>query len=375
MRVMARHLAEAGVEVDVVTSDDDGPGRLPVTLIRPVREPEGYTVRYFPRQIHFYTISFPLVPWLWKHVGEYDLVHVHSVFIFPSVAAAAVCAARGVPYIIRPLGVLSPYGMTNRRRIVKTLSFKLVDQPLLDRAEAVHYTSDMERDEALTLGVKKRPVVLPLGVDLSSFREEASPEAFFAAHPECRGRFVILFLSRLDPKKGLDLLFPAFRQVRERHPEALLVIAGSGSEPYEAELRRMAEAAGVAEDVVWTGFLGGEAKRSALAAADLFVLPSYAENFGIAVVEALAAGLPLVLSDQVGVAGEIGAAGAGLVTQCAVEPLSERILQVIEQPDLRRELRTRGRDLAQQRYSSQAMTRGLLELYESVLAGRRASGR
>ena len=139
---MARALSMQGVEVDVVTTDDDGPGKclagvaLGQAVIR-----EGFRVFYFPKQTEFYKVSLPLRRWLRAHVREYDVVHVHTVFSFATLAAGRAAARARVPFIVRPLGVLNRWGMVNRRRWLKSLSFRMLDKPVLDKAAALHFTS------------------------------------------------------------------------------------------------------------------------------------------------------------------------------------------------------------------------------------------
>ena len=347
----------------------------------------GGRVLYFRRQSEFYKVSFPLSGWLSRHIRDYDLVHIHALFSYSSYAAARLAAKNGVPFIVRPLGVFNRWGMQNRRRLLKQFSFRFIEQRILRNAAAIHYTSQQERVEAEEAGVRKESVVIPLGVDLSGFRELPGPETFYEKFPEARGREIILFLSRLDPKKGLDLLLRAFatderRQGTDDGRETtedglrssvagglgpLLVIAGDGENQFVGDLRRLAGELGIAGEILWTGFLAGTDKLSALAAASLFVLPSYSENFGIALVEAMAAGLPCVMSDQVGIAVDVKEFDAGVVVPCEVEPLASAMQRLIDDPELRVYLSRNARRLVDDRFSLEAMTESLVKLYDQVL--------
>jgi glycosyltransferase involved in cell wall biosynthesis len=175
-------------------------------------------------------------------------------------------------------------------------------------------------------------------------------------------------LSRLDPKKGLDLLLLAFSQLDR--PRPALVIAGSGSPDFEATLRRDAARLGLEGDIYWAGFLDAQEKLAALAEADVFVLPSYSENFGIAVVEAMACGVPVVISDRIGIGGQAAAAGAAIVVPCESEALVGAIRQFVEDEHLRRTVGECGRRLARERFSIEAMVAGLSEMYRDVLRTR-----
>ena len=175
---------------------------------------------------------------------------------------------------------------------------------------------------------------------------------------------MILFLSRLDAKKGLDLLLPAFAEMNRT--DAVLVIAGNGDQAFVDELRESAARLKIEGQTVLTGFLSGQEKLAAFAAASVFTLPSYSENFGIAAVEALAAGLPCVISDQVGIATEVNEFEAGLVVQCRIAELAAALQRMMNEPQLRSRMGANSRRLAANRYSTQAMTEALVRLYQEI---------
>jgi glycosyltransferase involved in cell wall biosynthesis len=368
---MAEGLVCSGHEVHVATTDDDGPGRLEVPLGRPVTE-RGVRYWYFRRQARFYTVSWPLAFWLRRYAGGYDVLHVHALFSFASALAAYWARRHGVPYIIRPLGTLNRWGMAQRRPRLKSLSFRVLERRILAGAAAVHYTSEQERIEASDLGIRARATVVPLGIDLARL-EPLPPRGWLAGRaPHLAGRTVVLFLSRLDEKKGLHLLLRAFAKLRATDEKVALVVAGSGMPEFESSLRREARHLGVEDDTVWAGFLHGEEKLAVLADADMFILPSYSENFGLAAVEAMAAGVPVILSDQVGIHREVAAAGAGLVVRCCKESVAGAIARLAADPELRHAAGQRGRRLARDRFSVEAMTAGLAEMYGAATNGRLA---
>lgn len=362
--VMARGLARAGLEVHIATTDDNGAGHLDVPLEQPLLQ-DGVTFWYFRRQTQFYTASWPITRWLARHVRHYDLLHIHCLFSYASVAAAFFAIRCGVPYIVRPLGTLMRWGMEQRRPSLKRLSFALIERHILRRAALVHYTSEQERREAAQLGLDTPSLVIPLGLDPSSFVSLLAGE-FRRQRPELAERTLLLFMSRLDPKKGLDLLLPAFARVCQQHFDVALVLAGSGQDAFKAQLRAEAIRLGLERNLVWAGFLSGDAKLAALADADVFVLSSYSENFGVAVVEAMARGLPVIISDQVGIHHEVAGAGAGLVVPCQVEALAQAIVQLAGDADLRRRLGANGRRLARERFSLEVVTTRLMQVYREV---------
>ena len=363
VRNLAHSLVQHGIETHVATTDDNGPESLRVPYGVPVVQ-EGVTYWFFPRQTDFYTVSWPLASWLSRHVREFDVVHIHALFSF-AVLPAAYCANRDrVPYIVRPLGTLNEWGMKHRRPFLKTLSFRFIERRVLDRAALVHFTSDQERIEAETLLVKSSAAIIPNA--LPDRAGEAVPGRFRAKHPELTGRKVILFLSRLDEKKGLDLLLTAFASVRQQVTEAALLIVGNGEPGFVADLKARASLLGITSDVLCAGFLEGDEKQAALADSDIFVLPSYSENFGIAAAEGMAAGLPVVVSDQVAIHGDVTRARAGLVVPCDASELTSALVRLLLDETLRRRMGKDGESFARQNYSNDAVTRKVIAAYNQV---------
>lgn len=359
---MARALAAQGVEVDVATTDDDGPGkRLAGVAHGQAVIKEGFRVFYFPKQTEFYKVSLPLRRWLRAHVREYDVVHVHTVFSFATLAAGRAAARARVPFIVRPLGVLNRWGMENRRRWLKSLSFQLLDKPVLDKAAALHFTSEQERDEAAALGIQARPVVLPLGIDLGAFGRLPLADAFRDAFPMSRGRQVVLFLSRLDPKKNVEGLLEAFARLSS---DVVLAVAGAGEPAYESALKQKSADLGLTGRVAWTGRIEGDLKLSAMAAASVFVLPSHSENFGIALLEAMAAGLPCVSTLGVALAAESEAVVKVAVDDTAA--LAREMARLLADAGERARLGAAVRREALDKYSMDTMGGALRALYEEV---------
>lgn len=364
LRTIARALTDRGVTVHVATTDDNGQGRSRVPYGRPVVE-NGFTCWYFKRQSRFYTTSWPLYRWLSQHVADYDLIHIHALFSFASTAGAFWAHRRSIPYLVRPLGVLNSWGIKNRRPLLKRLSLSLIERRILEKAAAVHFTSALEMREASRVAPCSLGVVIPNPVDSFAAGHQKSSGAFVANHPELAGKRIVLFLSRVDRKKGLELLIDGFPKVRNALPDVALVVAGTGDREYLTQLRAQASHRGVADSISWVGFLEGEAKQSAFAAADVFVLPSYSENFGIAVVEALVNGLPVVVSDQVGIHDDVSQSGAGLVVKCRSGDVQSALIKVLESQSMRDQMSINARRLAAT-FSPLAVAEQLLGLYHKL---------
>ena len=361
---MARALAEAGVDVQVATTDDDAADRLRVPLGQPVKR-AGATYHYFRRQTQFYTVSWPLRRWLANNVQRFDIVHVHALFSFASVTACRAARAAGIPYIVRPLGVLSPYGL-RQRALLKRWSLRLLERSLLDDAAAVHCTSDAEQSEVRQLNRDWRTVVVPLGVDTEHYAPSRRREWLEQHLLRGSDRPIALFLSRIDPKKGLELLLAAVAQARAEVPDLVLVIAGMGDPAYVAQLQEQARVSGSSDQVMWVGYLNGTAKLEALQSADVFVLPSYAENFGLAVVEALACGVPAIVSEHVAVAREISAGDAGLVVRQTVPAIKAALVEVLRDSANRTRMAAAARAVAVHEFSLASMSERLIALYQNV---------
>jgi glycosyltransferase involved in cell wall biosynthesis len=361
MRTLARSQATFGVEVHVATTDDNGRGRLSTAGTPFVEERVTYWI--FRRQTRFYTFSLPLTIWLWRYVRDYDVIHIHALFSYPSIAAAFFAKLAHVPYLVRPLGVLNLWGMHHRRPWLKGLSFRLIETRVLRNAAGVQYTSAQETDEAAQLGVEHVQLLIPNPVDLA-----VGPVVrgnFRAEHPALIGKSIILFLSRIDAKKGIDLLLPAFARLRLNHPDAVLVMAGDGDRTLLEGLKSQANQLGLGEGILWAGFLQSEIKRNAFADADVFVLPSYSENFGVAVVEAMGCGVPVIVSDQVGIHREISEAGAGLVVECSVLRLTEALTRAVCDPVWRRQASRNALELART-YAPEKIASQLVKVYERI---------
>lgn len=365
---MAEALVARGLAVTIAATDDAGPGRRMAPSEWEDRcsrfSARGIALFLAPKQTEFYKVSLPLARWLWRHVRDYDLVHIHALFSFSSVAAALAAAWRGVPFIVRPLGVLGRYGMSKRRPWLKRSSFVLIERPILRRAAAVHCTSRAEAAQVEGLVDAARAVVIPLGVREP---EPANRAGLLEELGLAEGTKRILFLSRLDPKKNLDGLLRALALLQRRGDwPPFLIVAGAGEPDYLAGLQRLAEALGIADRVAWLGPVGGDRKAAAWAAADLFVLASHEENFGIAAAEAMLAGLPCVLAEGVALAAEAAQAGAAVLTSIEPGAIAERIAVLLDDPQQAAATGARARAYAREHYSVDVMGARLHSLYRQV---------
>lgn len=355
-------MRDAGHQMTTLATDDNGPGRRYSAAARPTAM-AGVERVYVRKMLQPYQVAPGILPWLWRNVRRFDIVHIHAVFSFTSTATALIAWLRAVPYVVRPLGTLAAYGLANRRRLAKRVSIALVEGPLLRRAAAVHFTSQAELDEANALQIPMNGVVIPLGViSGASLQGTSTPPRAGSGHS-------ILFLSRIDPKKNVEGLLEAFACLVRSHGDVKLLIAGDGDAGYLDTLRRRARDLGIAERTEWLGHVAGAAKAEAFRTADIFVLPSFSENFGIAAAEAMAAGLPSVLSSGIAISGEAERAGAAISVAPDSAAVAEAIGGLLDDAPRRRAMSEAAVAHVRRNYSCTVMADRLTSLYSRICAG------
>jgi glycosyltransferase involved in cell wall biosynthesis len=302
---LVKHMQPFGCVSEVATLDSpDGP------VFDRVR---GTVHRLGPGR-GFYGLSTGLMRWLRANATRYDAVIVHGIWQFHSLAARYAVLGKHTPLFVFPHGMLDPwFQRTYPTKHVKKMIYWTLAERWVFRASAVLFTCQTELELARKpfLGRKLPLRVSGFGVEQVQRDVEGDMQVFWDAYPDLRGKRVLLFLSRIHEKKGCDLLIDAFARIGNQHPDVRLVIAGPGDDALVGRLKRQVQHAGIQAQVVWTGMLSGQIKWAALRAAELFVLPSHQENFGIAVVEALASGTPVLVADRVNIWKEIATSGGG----------------------------------------------------------------
>ncbi len=374
---LSRSLSKAGAEVTVITTNtngDVGQAPLDVPLGQAIAQ-DGYELYYFPcAPFRRYKFSLPLLTWLAQNAQHYDIAHIHALFSPLSTAAARTCRRQQLPYLLRPLGTLDPADL-QKKRLLKSLYGQFLERPNLQGAAAVHFTTQQEAIVSHRFGAVTKDMVLPLGVELPPVPEnlEALQASLRAEWGLPSDRPLLLFLSRLDPKKGLDLLLAASQRLQaEGKPFHLVLAGGNPQDPaYEAQIRQQVEQSPLKDCTTITGFVRGDRKRALLSLADCFVLPSAYENFGIAVAEAMAAGVPVVISKGVYIWQEIQAAQAGWVCETTAESLYGALVQALgsgsEGGSERRRRGQNAQDYAAQHYQWDAIAQSLLGIYRGLV--------
>ena len=359
LRHLSRAYGEVGVEAEIVCQDDPAApylGNFPIP------------VHAMGAQASTYGFSRELLLWLRQNVTRFDGVVINSIWTFPSLAAAI--AARGrVPYVVFTHGMLDPwFKRTYPLKHFKKCVYWPVQYWILRQAETVMFTSTLERDLAPQSFWPNRwnSLVVPYGTGEPPAATPGQSEALYGKLPRLRSRRYLLFLSRIHEKKGCDLLVEAFARVAPAHPDVDLVIAGPDQIGLQAKLQLQAQNLAIADRVHWPGLMIGDPKWGALRGCEAFILPSHQENFGVAVVEALACGRPVLISNQVNIWPEIEQEEVGLVapdTLAGTEELLSRWLLLDEAG--RNAMMTRATDVFRKRYSMRSGAVAIKELFES----------
>ncbi|MBN1268935.1 MAG: glycosyltransferase [Kiritimatiellae bacterium] len=304
----ASALAADGHVFEIASLDEPGAPWLsnmtvPVHALGPAVTPYRYSPRY--------------LPWLRDHIREWDAAIVHGVWLFPSFAAWRACRAAQVPYFVYTHGLLDPTlkRVFPLKHLKKAAWWRLIEHKVVRDATAVFFTCEEEKRLAgqSFKPFECQPEIVPYCVGEPPGDPAVQIETFLRKYPECRGQRNILFLSRIHPKKGCDLLIEAFAGAAAKADGVRLVMAGPDVTGWQAELEELARRHDAADRITWTGMLSGDLKWGAFRAADAFALPSHQENFGIAVVEALACGTPVLISSKINIWREIEDDGAGLI--------------------------------------------------------------
>lgn len=311
--------------------------------------------------------GFGLSPGLWSALREVipraDLVTIHSIDLFPQYAAFTTALNAGIPYILSPHGALDPW-LACSNQLIKRLTKATWQRRMLANAAAIHFTTDEEANLAGELMSSAPRIVVPNGLDLSRFATDRPERAFRDLRLNGHDGPIVLFLGRIADGKGIDLLIRAFA----RAPHDGLLVIGGPDEGIETDLKRLAGELGIADAVRFVGPVYGSDQLDALAAADVWALTSHTDDFGEAVVEAMAAGCPVLISSEVNLASQVRGAAAGVVTSLDVDDIATALRSLLTEPAQRAELSAAGRRFAQ-RFDWSIIAPALVRAYTRVAQG------
>ncbi len=330
---------------------------------------DGVKTRLFYYQFKLMSNIFScgLLRFLAHEVPKTDLIVIQSLYQCSSTFAAYIARVNSIPYVLRPHGTLDPFLFFRRRIFFKRLYVMLFEKRNFLFASAIQYSTLSEATmTASIISNTAQSIIIKEGVDLEVFNRISSI-SFRNLYPQLKGKEVMLFLGRLHQKKGIEIALKAFEKVARINKNLYFVIVGPGETSYVNMVKEFINRLAYSDRVLILGPVNSDIKIAALKESDLFILPSYGENFGISVVEALASGLPIIITKRVGIAEDLSDVLGVIVTECDVEEVASAIIKIISSPELRNHIKFKGPEIAQLLYSIDSMGNQMDMAYKKLV--------
>ncbi len=367
---LCRGLSSLGIDVTVYTTDC-GIERSPnIPLNQPVNV-DGVRVFYFhSEKFRFFRYSKALKETCRRTIKGFDIVHLASFWNYPGIPAGAEARRQGVPYVISTHGTLAWYDL-NRHPIRKRLYLSLVERRNLQQATAIHYTTQIEKED-IAWQLDNPSFIVPNGINFAEF-DDLPPKGKARTQLGLpTDSIVITFLGRLHRHKALDVFIPAFAEVAKFYPQVLLLLAGPDN-GHERFLRSLAKNLGLNHRVRFLGFLDSDRTKQLLAASDILELASWGENFGYTAVEAMGAGVPVLMSEHVGICREVEADGAAFVVPVRKNVIATKLKEMLSNAEGLKRMGKAGYASSRRRYEIKHVAKLMVIAYENILTGRRSS--
>lgn len=366
---LVKALRECDIDAEIVTTNDDGADQPVLDIpLNQLIEYQGVPVWFLPRhsqRMKEFIFSAEITSWLWNNIRNYDILDIHYLFSYASSCAGIIARMQKVPYTIRTMGQLTPWALSQSYRRKQIYSL-LIERHNLNFASAIHCTSASEVQDVHDYGLTNPIINLALGVNKPDDIQDAKDKIRYL-YGISQDTTIILFLSRIHYKKRPDLLIKSLYKLTT-NDNFHLIFAGTGEVEYIDKLRVLIDTLGLKNRISFAGFVEGLDKQLLLQGADIFVLPSFSENFGIAVAEAMIVGLPVIITPGVQIAPEIAQAKAGLIVEGDEESLGNAIAKLLRFPKLREQLGENARDFATKQYAWKEITHNLADAYARILA-------
>ena len=369
LKALSQHQSHSGMDVTICTTNADYPkGYLPVATGKPVLE-RGVKIWFHQVLFQPLLVSPAFKNWMDHTIKAFNIVHVHGLYRFPVTYAARAARKAVVPHVITPHGALDPFLYTQSRYsvFIKRLYERLFDFPNMRHASAINYTTQEELLRTKFLNLRAPTAVVPNGIDWHQYDQLPQRGSFRDSIGVDMAAPLVLFLGRINFKKGLDLLIPAFSIASNTLPKARLAIVGPDNEGLGRDVRKWCSAHGIENRVSIIDHQNREQVRQTYVDADLYVLPSYTENFGLTVIEAMACRCPVVISNQVNIWPEVKQAGAGKVVNLEPQEISDAMLSILGNKHIAKCMGEAGRKLARS-YAYEHVADQIKQMYETIIS-------
>lgn len=361
---LAKRLGDLHLEVDIVSTNANNGNTLNVDLQTWLHHNSHHT-QYFPTWHRSDLILSPsLIQWLIRHIQEYDIIHTHTLFAPLISFTHNLCRFHKIPYIITPHGMLDPWALAYKAW-KKQLYYTRFERPALKNASIIQVLTTAEAEQVNKLGFDQTAII-PNGIDPKDFATLPNSEMFYQQYPHLRGKKLILFLGRIDPKKGLNLLAPAFAKIHTTFPNTHLIIAGPDSIGFTPTVQSYFAKAKCLDAVTFTGMLTGPIKYAVLAVADLYVAPSYSEGFSISVLEGMASGLPCIITTGCNFPESASVQAAHIVNADAVA-IADALIHCLQHPEEAKAMGARARQFIFEHYTWNQIASNLMQVYQTIL--------
>lgn len=374
--LLCRELVRLGLDITVYTTTANGADDLPASPNQPL-DIGGVKVFRFPLRLRLnYFYAPDLAQTIRRSIQSFDLVHITSIWNYPGIPATRQAWQQGIPYLYSARGSLirEDYPGIRLKNVKKCLYYRMFLRNRFEHAAAIHYTAQMEWEQSTTLTEARQPgFIIPNGIDCDEF--ECLPGRleglrYFSGLPD--NSRVISYLGRLHPRKALDTLVHAFKAISERFPNVFLLLGGPDG-GQEAFLRELVNSLGLNNRVRFLGLLDSQERRLLFSCTDIFSLAGYSgENFGMAAVEAMAAGIPVIVSDNVCIHPDIVADQAGLKVAVDETQLADVLTKLLADPELLTSMGKAAAASARKRYDKQAVARLMATAYQDIITGVRS---
>lgn len=362
---IALELSRLHNRVDIITTNANSKEKINVSLNTWVTQ-ENYQIKYFDCwHKNDFVLSFPLIKWLNSHVSYYDIIHTNTIFSPLVTLVQLICRWQRKPYVVTPHGMLEPWALSHKAW-KKQMYYALAEKVALQKASAIQVLASSEGNCLHNMQITTPLVTAPNGIHKQEFANLPSAELFYQNFPSTRDKTLILFLGRIDPKKGLDLLAPAFARSRALFPQAHLAIAGPDNIGFTPTVQSYFAKVGCLEAVTFTGMLAGSLKYAALAAATLYIAPSYSEGFSMSVLEGMASGLPCIITTKCNFP-EAGVAQAAHIVNIDANEVANALIECLSNPQQAKEMGDRAREFIFANYTWEQSAQKLSAGYKKIL--------